>query len=827
MVLDLVPNAHMLDILFERSAECLLLLDPSGEVVLINASGVAALGLENASRSVGRNWIAFWQEGPHREAARAAVAEAAAGRFGECRSYLAAFGGGSRWWHTVITPVPDHDGRITHLLATSRDVSDEERLARDLDAAATRMTAPIEASSETVWESGAEQDGFVVVQQTAPGQVASRRTSRADWLSQMHPDDRTRVEAASRHGREAGTSYAVDYRLRRPGAFRWMEDRAIALRDHEGRLVGWVGVVTDIHDRVLADQALRGSEERLRLALTASQVGIWDLDVARGDRRWSDDLKAILGLPAHVAESKELLFSLIVPEDRPAVEVIHQSSFVNATTVAFRVKRADTGELRWILSSGRAIIDASGRPFRCLGTFQDITERKLIEEQLWRAANRDALTGLPNRTLFHTKLEQAIEAAKAGGTRVGLIVIDIDHFKEVNDTLGHDAGDAVLRLVADRLESACPAPATVARLGGDEFAVLIPGRSLDKIAAAAADLVVRLARPMPYGEAVLTCSGSLGLAVFPDHDRDSGELLKNADLALYAAKRSGRSCHGVFDTSMKVALQKRVAVLRRARDALAHCDLVPYYQPKVGARGGAVGGFEALMRWREAGVLYGPGDLEEAFADPELAAQIGDRMLDLVIADLVAWQEAGVAVGSIAVNVAAAEFTRVDVAQRWLSALAAAKLPASALQMEVTETVFLGEASDAVGQTLHRVHAGGIQIALDDFGTGFASLTHLRSYPVDWLKIDQSFIHDLADDSGARAIISGVIDLAHGIGLRVVAEGVETAAQSAILASKGCELLQGFLIAKPMAASRVAHFLATWAEQGGRQQARRVAGRRG
>ena len=493
----------------------------------------------------------------------------------------------------------------------------------------------------------------------------------------------------------------------------------------------------------------------------------------------------------------------------------HRGSFVKCSgfpTITFRINRADTGEERWIQSGGRVIVDGSGQPVRRIGTFQDVTEQKRTEERLWDAANKDALTGLPNRNRFSHDLETALFAARAQHERVALFIVDLDNFKEVNDTLGHDAGDHVLRGMADRLKAFGRPDISAARLGGDEFAILVSGAgTASEIERLASEVIDALTSPILLESGALNCFASVGVAIYPDHDSDGGELLKNADLALYAAKHAGRARYAVFDPAMKGSLLRRMGVLQRARDALAHGEIVPFYQPKVAMVSGEVCGFEALLRLRAGETVSGPSAIAEAFGDPELSVQIGRRMLEAVLADICAWRTAGLAFGSVAINVSAAEFSRLDIAGVWLSRLRDAGLPSSVLQMEITESVFLDGGSDGVGHALSVLDAAGIEVALDDFGTGFASLTHLRKFPVNWLKIDQSFVRDLGIDRSADAIVSSVITLAHGIGLRVVAEGVETPAQAAILRGWGCDMAQGYLASRPMPASAVAGFLRQWA----------------
>jgi diguanylate cyclase (GGDEF)-like protein/PAS domain S-box-containing protein len=804
-----LPDTEVLELLFRSSPSCIKLLDLDGTLLLINDRGASLLECDRPGPVIGRNWLAYLT-GDDREAARQAIETARSGGIGRFQGCLATKGM-ARWWDTTIIPVPGHGGRPRALLAVSTEVSDRHELTRRLETTLRRTHALILATSEIVWHADAGQQ-----KGGATGAfigLVEEPVYREEWLARIHPEDRERVDAFSRSGMAGRTRYVHEYRLlHRRGGYRWVEDSVVPLTGEGDEILEWVGVISDIHERVAAGEALRESEERLRLALKASRVGIWDVDLRTGRRRWSNELKEIIGLPASAPETEELLFSLIHPEDRPIVDEAHRTAFRSTSDLTFRIRRADTGEERWVLSKGSPVLDRAGLPIRRIGTMQDITERKLNEHRLWAAANHDPLTTLPNRTLFTVKLEAALAVAQEAGTRVALLIVDLDRFKDVNDTLGHAAGDVVLQTAARRFAGLCTPSMTVARLGGDEFAILLaPAGSPEEVARAAASMIRMVSGAVPYGEGEIALSVSMGLAVYPDHDADGGELLKNADLALYVAKRGGRARCALFDPAMKTALQKRFCVLQKAREALLKNTIAPYYQPKVDLGDGSLCGFEALLRWRDGSGLQSPGALAEAFEDPEIAAQIGQRMLDLVIADLRRWRAEGLPTGSIGLNVSAVEFARADVAGAWLDKLAQAGLPPTSLEIEVTESVFLSCGSDAVGRALDILHRHGVAIALDDFGTGYASLTHLRHYPVHWLKIDRSFTADLGRDSGAETIVSAVINLAHGIGLRVVAEGVETEAQARMLQRKGCDLAQGYLIAKPMPASRVPHFCRSWA----------------
>ncbi|MCG6122540.1 MAG: EAL domain-containing protein [Microvirga sp.] len=442
-------------------------------------------------------------------------------------------------------------------------------------------------------------------------------------------------------------------------------------------------------------------------------------------------------------------------------------------------------------------------------TFTDISARKAAENEVRRMANHDALTGLPNRAAFTERLNQALEAAENEGTTVSLLLIDLDEFKDVNDLLGHDAGDELLRQTAERLTAMVRPCDMVARLGGDEFAVIVVApQTLDQTARFAGRLVDRLRATFEYRGRTLSTRASIGVAAFPDHHRDAVELMKDADIALYRAKAEGRTRAVVYDDHAREVMHQRVRIVHEVREGLARDQFLPFYQPKIDLRTGRVIGFEALARWRdpERG-LQTPAYFGSAFADFEIAIAFGEMMIRRVAADMRSWTDQGLEFGTVAVNTSSAEFADPHLAQRLLKVLDDHRIPANKIEIEITESVFLDRSVGVITSTLKEFHDRGVKIALDDFGTGFASMMHLKNFYVDHLKIDRTFVRNIVDDEGDAAIVEAVVRLGRGLKLDVIAEGVETAAQAERLQTFGCDYAQGFFFAKPMPGARVPWFV--------------------
>lgn len=638
------------------------------------------------------------------------------------------------------------------------------------------------------------------------------------WASALHPDDLPRVQEVWTRAITTGDDRDADtrYRLRlKDGTYRWFRARAFARHHAQGQIICWYGHLEDIEDQVVAERALQESEERYRLASLASNDMVLDIALTHDAIEWSGAARTIFGheVPGEGASRWWWIRRLHPADRRRVLEELRQLAREGSKLWQqdFRFRAADHSWLD-LSARGHVVRDLHGRPSRLIASVQDVTARKRYEDTLRWAAHYDALTHLPNRTLFAERLEAALRDARRMRRHVGLVVLDVDRFKSVNDSMGHDGGDALLVEIAYRLTHFAPSSALVARLGGDEFAIILP----DLTQAAQRDRIVEMlladvAGPMIHAGRPLEVSLSAGSAVAFADGTTSEDLHKSADLALYAAKREGVGRLRYFQPDMRDAAARRLQMLSDARAALRDDRVVPFYQPKVCLRTGRCAGFEALLRWHDHQGLQRPGAIMAAFDDPRLSLQITDRMLDRVIADMVEWQARGIDFHSVAINGSAGDFMRGDFAERILGRLSKADLAPSMIELEVTETVFLGQLANTVSTALDTLSRKGVNIALDDFGTGYASLTHLKQFPVDTLKIDQSFVSMLGVvETEDAAIVGAVIDLASNLGIRTVAEGIETPAQLAHLMVKGCDVGQGYLLGRPMPAQQVAQVIAQW-----------------
>ncbi|WP_240481640.1 putative bifunctional diguanylate cyclase/phosphodiesterase [Dechloromonas denitrificans] len=467
------------------------------------------------------------------------------------------------------------------------------------------------------------------------------------------------------------------------------------------------------------------------------------------------------------------------------------------------------GSRQWIELFLAPVRSDAGAISHFVGVLNDVTPRKEAEEQLAFLAHHDSLTGLPNRSLFEQRLRQALAR---GERRQGfaLCFIDLDRFKLINDSLGHDAGDSVLLEVARRVGAVCRDGDMLARLAGDEFVILIEGAGKAEPAAAIANRVLAaLSRPIRAGGREIDVGASLGLALCPTDGSDVDTLLRNADAAMYAAKAAGRNTFCFYDEAMNRQASQRLALEADLRRAVGRQQLELFYQPQIRAVEGGLAGVEALLRWHhpERG-LVSPGEFIPLAEEVGIIAELGEWALREAAQQIVDWQRRGIAVPRVAVNLSPRQFHDADLAERLERILVATGAPPECIELEITESAAMQHPADAV-QVLQRLRQRGIQVAMDDFGTGHSSLAMLRTLPLHVLKLDLSFVQHLPTSETDAAVAGAVVTLARQLGLSVVAEGVETEAQRQFLAGIGCDLLQGFLFARPMPVAQFESWLAT------------------
>jgi diguanylate cyclase (GGDEF)-like protein len=567
--------------------------------------------------------------------------------------------------------------------------------------------------------------------------------------------------------------------------------------------------------------ANRSLAQQLTRSQRIARVGSWEWDRTSNSIVCSDEALRVLGVnPGQFNSRPTEIWNLIHAEDRRAFGrwLVQLAGAKVSQGLDVRII-GHGGEPHHVHVLGEALLDASGRVFGLVGTIQDATERTRTIQQMHRLAYFDVVTELPNRSRFHEKLAETLEAAKRDGTAFAIMFLDLDQFKRINDTLGHAIGDDLLRVIAQRLtrglrpdDIAGPThekdvERDVCRHGGDEFIVLLNGVASEQDAARAATrLLSMLAQPIVLGTHEVFVSASIGIVLYPRDGKDIETLLKNADVAMYHAKGQGCGRFFFYQDSMREASAQRLSLEHDLRKALEGEQFELYYQPQIEVLTGKVAGVEALIRWNHPTLgMLGPAHFIGVAEEAGLIMGIWEWVLVAALIQHNAWLAQGLPAVTVAVNLSSVQFSDPALAERVEEIARVVGVPLDYLEFEVTESMLLVD-SDAALKTLTALRAKGVKIAIDDFGTGYSSLSYLRRLPLDKLKLDQSFIRD-AGNEGDVAITRAIIAMAQSLKLAVVAEGVETQAQIDLLVSLGCTTVQGFLLGRPLPAAATADLL--------------------
>ncbi len=662
------------------------------------------------------------------------------------------------------------------------------------------------------------------------------RTNRM-WIKSLHPEDRERILAADEPLEKRGEPFSEEYRLlAKDGSVVWVREEAQMVRDEEGKSLYLQGVMLDITERKRAEEALKESEAILAEAQRLAHVGSWDWDVVTGEVRWSDEVFRIYGFePGTFTPTLERMLEVVHPVDRDKLRSDFDAVLYRGEPYDFeyRIVRPG-GEVRVVHRRAEVLRANDGEPLKMVGTVHDITERKALEAKLEHQALHDPLTGLPNRTLFMDRLRQALSRAKRRKREVVVLFMDLDNFKVINDSLGHKTGDTVLVAASKRVRRALRPEDTVARLGGDELIVLLEGIDVTAAVHATERVQQRLQIPISVGGRRLFVSASVGIAIGGVNGKQAADLLRDADLAMYQAKRSGKARYAVFEEEMNTRAIERLELEHDLRQALKRGEFRVYYQPQmlldadlqrhlgsVGSRAVVAGtatqapriaGMEALVRWvhPERGLLL-PDDFIPLAEETGLIVDIGELVLAEACRKTKEWQARFPAELPLAVcvNLSARQFREPNLTKTIRRILSETELDPTCLHIEITESTAMGDAPATVATLaeVKELKELGVRIAIDDFGTGYSSLSYLEHFPVDYVKIDHSFVGKLGDDAGATALISGMIRLAHSLGLKVIAEGVETEDQLKRLQGLGCDLAQGHYFSEAIPAEAVGSLL--------------------
>lgn len=625
------------------------------------------------------------------------------------------------------------------------------------------------------------------------------------WIDFIHPDDRESARTSLNQHLEGITpQHKVEYRMQtKQGDYRWILDSAkVVSYSSEGKPLRMCGTHADITDRKLAEESMQLTS--MVYENTSEAIMIID---AQGTIVTINP--AFTELTQYSYDEIINQYSGILCVDSEYAPMYKEARRALKTVGSWRGEsqcRRKNGETFVIWLALNTIYNPDGTPFRRVALFSDMTDKKQSEEIIWHQANFDQLTQLPNRRMFLDHLEQEIKMSARHQQLLALLFLDLDLFKEVNDTLGHDMGDRLLKQAAQRLRSCVRETDIVARLGGDEFTIILSDiDNTESIERIAQEILKSLAEPFQLGVETAYISTSIGITLYPDDAKEAEVLLKNADQAMYAAKKLGRNRFNYFTASMQEAAKSRMRLINDLHLAINEQQFLLCYQPIVDLRNGLISKAEALIRWQHPvrGIIP-PDEFISVAEDTGMIVDIGSWVFREVAKQVTIWRDQLGRDVQISINKSPIQFRdEHTTVSEWLTYLQSLGLTGSAINIEITEGLLL-EASTTVREKLLALRDAGIQVSLDDFGTGYSSLAYLKKFDIDYVKIDKSFTRHLAAESNELALCEAIIVMAHKLNMKVIAEGVETEQQRSLLAAAGCDYAQGYLYSKPINAEHFA-----------------------
>ncbi len=702
------------------------------------------------------------------------------------------------------------DGRM-YLFSIVHDITARKRAQAELDQTNERLQLALRAAGQSLFDLDIAEGVVYLDEQwnrILGGAAGASVVTTVELARLTHPDDLPRVRSVALDTfKGVVPAMHCEFRVRaHDGQWKWIACVGkVVARDAAGRALRAIGTNVDVSER-------KHSEEALQIAASVFEASSDGIVVTDGETRIvavNRAFTAVTGYGAEEALGRNPRMLQSGRQNATFYEAMWRSIEQTGQWQGEIWNRRKNGEVFAERMSINTLFDTNGKVSRRICIFSDITEQKRTEDLIWRQANYDGLTGLPNRRLFRERLRLELAQCRRSGRRLALLFIDLDRFKDVNDTLGHDVGDRLLEESARRITSAVRETDAVARLGGDEFTVVLP--DLDDnagVEGAVEKLIERLAEPFQLGEQTVYISASIGVTFFPDDAADIETLLKNADHAMYAAKEAGRNRFNYFTSQMQHNAWQRLQLGTDLRHALELGQFEVYYQPIIELASGRITKVEALLRWHHPRLgMVEPGLFIPLAEDLGLIGEIGDWVFRLAARTVRRWTQMAADLGAgdaglqICINKSPRQFLTGDTHERWPEFLAQIGLPADRVCVEITERLLL-DVRPEVAQKLAQIRSGGMKIAIDDFGTGYSSMSYLKRFNIDTLKIDRAFVHDLSTRPDDRAIPEAIIAMARKLGMSVVAEGVETPLQRDLLLAAGCDFAQGYLFAAPMPVQR-------------------------
>jgi diguanylate cyclase (GGDEF)-like protein/PAS domain S-box-containing protein len=713
----------------------------------------------------------------------------------------------------------DAQGAVVKVVGATIDVTEREELLASLDLGQANLAAALELTRTGTWELDVLARRLTWSErmfELMDRDPSSPPPGVDEFLASVHPDDTAQILQVGMEQVASGIGQELVYRVpHRDGSVRHVQTRTDVRRAADGTVTHLWGTATDVTAQAEAAARLRASEEHFRVAFDNAPIGMSMVSLAPEDRgsylRTNAAFEAMLGWSSAELSGTPLT-ELTHPDDRERDSGLFLQLATGETqTVAFEKRylhRNGSVVHAWMTST--VVHDTDGQPLYLVTHALDLSDRLREQAELERLALTDTLTGLANRTLLNDRLDQSLARLQRTGGAMAMLLLDVDRFKTVNDSLGHQVGDALLVEVASRLEAVTRADATVARLGGDEFVVLIEGLpEVSAVHGVAGRLLEALRRPyaLGHGAEALVTTTSMGISVATDPARTPGDLYREADLALYRAKDAGRDQYALYDDELRARADRRMAAETLLRKAISENLLVPVFQPIVDLSDGRVRAAEALVRIQDGDRLVLPAEFIDVAEETGLIVEVDGWMFERVAAECARLLDVGGLLRRLTTNVSARSLEDPTFVGRMRKALTWFGVPGSMIRVELTERSLL-TTSPVVEDSLARIQDLGVEVGLDDFGTGYSALAYLQRFSLHFLKIDRSFVSRLGNRRD-DAVVGAVIDLAHAHDLVVIGEGVETQEQLDALRRMGCDRAQGYLMGRPMPAGELDALLRT------------------
>lgn len=616
------------------------------------------------------------------------------------------------------------------------------------------------------------------------------------------PEYRSYVRVEIAKAVETNTSFEIEYPIHHAnGSVIWVSERGYPVYDDHGQVQALEGYIQDISDRKNVEASLKKAESRYRSIFENAIEGIFQSTLDGQYLVANPALAAIYGYESSAALISALnniqhqLYVLPTRRDEFVKEITTKGKVHNFQSQIYRKDKS----IIWISENARLVYDKDNQPIYYEGTVEDITELKNHAVEIEYQATHDNLTGLPNRYILNDRLQQSINFASRYSTKLAIVFVDLDQFKLINDSMGHSVGDQLLVSVSKRISNNVRDIDTVVRLGGDEFVILIPNvQTRQDIELSLGRLLNHMSAPLNINDFNFSITCSMGISVYPDDGKDPDTLLKNADSAMFKAKHTGRNNFQFFTPELNEKLTDRFNLEYKLRRAIEHKEFVLHYQPKFNLSTGQISGAEALIRWQPSDyeTIY-PLTFIQVAEETGLIVKIGQWVLNTACKKAKQLQQITGKAIPIAINVSPKQFRQPNFVEIVQDALILSDLKPELLELEITENIMIEDTPKFI-ETLQQLKALGVKLSLDDFGTGYSSLSYLKDFPIDQLKVDRAFVHAIEEDANNMAILKAIIILGQSLGLRVVAEGVETEFQFDFVKSVGCDEVQGYYFSKPL-----------------------------